>query len=132
MQINLQGKGIELTESIKDYVLKRVTNLEKLFSKIEARNGKVAVNFEVVKTTNHHKAGEIFRASCAINIDGINFYGSSDHEDLYSAIDEVKENLFNEIRKNKDRKQTLFKRGAASVKKMLKGLSKRNPFTSKY
>ncbi|MFA5840767.1 MAG: ribosome-associated translation inhibitor RaiA [Candidatus Paceibacterota bacterium] len=131
MQINLQGKGMELTEAIKDYVLKRVTNLDKLLSGIEKRGGEVNANFEVVKTTNHHKAGEIFHASCKINLDGKSFFGESDHEDLYSAIDEVKETLFSEISKSKDRKQTLFKRGASSVKKMLKGLSNRNPFTSK-
>jgi putative sigma-54 modulation protein len=132
MQINLQGKNIELTDAIKDYVSKRVTNLEKLLSNIEAKKGEARVNFEVTKTTNHHKAGEIFHASCMISIDGKKFYGESDHEDLYSAIDEVKETLFNDIQKNKDKRQTLFKRGAMSVKKMLKGLSKRNPFTSKY
>ncbi|MFA6257719.1 MAG: ribosome-associated translation inhibitor RaiA [Candidatus Paceibacterota bacterium] len=132
MQINLQGKGIELTESIKDYVLKRVTNLEKLLSGIEAGKGEAMVNFEVVKTTNHHKTGEIFHASGKIKVNGKNFYSESDNEDLYSAVDEVKETLFGEISKNKDREQTLFKRGATSVKKMLKGLSKRNPFTSKY
>lgn len=131
MQINLQGKGLELTEAIKDYALKRVTNLDKLLSSIEKNGGEVNANFEVVKTTNHHKAGEIFHASCKINLDGTNFYGESDHEDLYNAIDEVKEKLFNDISKNKDRKQTLFKRGATSIKKMLKGLSNRNPFTSK-
>jgi len=132
MKINLQGKNIELTEAIKDYVLKRVTNLEKLLSNPESKKGEALVNFEVTKTTNHHKAGEIFHASCAISIDGKNFYGESDHEDLYSAIDEVKETLFSDIQKNKDRRQTLFKRGAMSVKKMLKGMTKRNPFTSKY
>jgi ribosome-associated translation inhibitor RaiA len=67
-----------------------------------------------------------------ININGNEFYASADEEDLYQAIDKVKESLFREISKNKDRKQTLFKRGAMSVKKMLKGISKRNPFTSKY
>ena len=132
MQINLQGKGIELTESIKDYVLKKVARLEKLLSKIEAEKGEAVVNFEVVKTTNHHKAGEIFCASCIVKADGRKFYGESKNEDLYNAIDEVEKTLFNEIQKNKDRKQTLFKRGAASIKKILKGLSKRNPFTSKY
>ncbi|MEK7471455.1 MAG: ribosome-associated translation inhibitor RaiA [Patescibacteria group bacterium] len=132
MQINLQGKGIELTEAIKDYVLKRVTNLEKLLVNLEKEKGEAMVNFEVVKTTNHHKAGEIFHASCILRIDGKKFFSENDHEDLYSAIDEVKENLFREISKNKDRRQTLFKRGASSIKKMLKGLSKRNPFTSKY
>ena len=37
MQINLQGKNIELTEAIKDYISKRVTNLEKLLSGIEEK-----------------------------------------------------------------------------------------------
>jgi ribosome-associated translation inhibitor RaiA len=90
------------------------------------------VNFEVAKTTNHHKTGEVFHADCSIKIAGEKFYGASDHADLYSAIDEVKEKLFNDIGKNKDRRQTLYKRGATSIKKMLKGLSRRNPFTSKY
>jgi putative sigma-54 modulation protein len=132
MQINLLGKNIGLTEAIKDYVSKRVTNLEKLLSRIEEGNGKVMVNFEVSKSTNHQKSGEVFHADCLINIDGKKFYGSADKEDLYEAIDTVKDSLYNEINKNKDRSQTLFKRGAMSVKKMMKGLSKRNPFTSKY
>ncbi len=132
MQINLQGKNIEITESIKDHVLKIVTNLEKLLSGIEERGGEVIVHFEVAKTTNHHKGGSFFHADCRINIDGREFYSSADEEDLYAAVDIVKESLFREINKDKDRKQTLFKRGASSVKKMMKGLSKRNPFTSKY
>jgi len=132
MQIDLQSKNMELTDAIKDYVVKKVTNLEKLLSNIETNKGEAKVKFEVAKTTNHHKTGEIFHANCTININGQNYYGESDHEDLYTAIDAVKEQLFNDIGKNKDRKQTLFRRGAASVKKMAKGLSKRNPFTSKY
>ena len=132
MQINLQGKNIELTEAIRDYVLKRVTNLEKLLSGIEAKGGEVNANFEVSKSTNHHKSGEIFHSDCLIKINGKEFYSSSDKEDLYQTIDEIKENLFREIRKSKDRRHTLWKRGAVSIKKMMKGLSKRNPFTSKY
>lgn len=132
MQINLQGKNLELTDTIKDYILKRVTNLEKLLSKIEDGSHEVKVNFEVSKSSNHHKSGEIFHADCLINIKGQEFYSSADEEDLYQAIDKIKENLFREISKNKDRKQTLLHRGARSIKKMLKGLSRRNPFTSKY
>jgi putative sigma-54 modulation protein len=131
MQINLKAKNMELTEAIKDYVLKRVTNLEKLLSSIEKRGGEVNVNFEVGKSTKHHKSGVVFHSDCLISINGKDFYTSSDKEDLYQSIDEVKETLFNDINKNKDRKQTLFKRGATSIKKMLKGLSDRNPFTSK-
>jgi len=132
MQINLLGKNIELTEAIKDYVSKRVTNLEKLLSNIEKGGGEVKVNFEVGKSTKHHKSGVVFHTDCLIKINGKEFYGSADKEDLYQAIDALKDSLYNEINKNKDRTQTLFKRGSSSVKKMLKGLSKRNPFTSKY
>jgi len=131
MQINLQGKNMELTEPIKEYVLKRVTNLGKLLSSIEEKGGKVMVNFEVGKSTNHHKSGEVFHTDCLIKIDGKDFYGSADKEDLYEAIDAIKDSLYNELNKNKDRSQTLLYRGARSIKKMMKGLSRRNPFTAK-
>lgn len=132
MKINLQGKNFELTPAIKNYVFKKVTNLEKLLSTIEEGGGEAVVNFEVGKSTKHHKSGIVFHSDCLISISGKEFYASSDKEDLYQAIDEINESLFNEIRKNKDRKQTLYKRGASSIKKMIKGISKRNPFTSKY
>ncbi|MDP9249707.1 MAG: ribosome-associated translation inhibitor RaiA [bacterium] len=132
MQINLQSKNMELTNEIRDYALKRVTNLEKLLSRFQEDGGEVKALFEISRSTNHHKAGEVFHADCSININGKNFYAAKDSEDLYSAIDSIKEMLFKEISKDKSREHTLMKRGAASVKKMLKGLSKRNPFTSKY
>jgi ribosomal subunit interface protein len=132
MQINLQSKNIELSNDIRDYALKRVTNLEKLLSRLQAEGGEVKALLEISRSTNHHKAGDVFHVDCSININGKNFYAANDSEDLYSAIDNVKEILYKDINKNKDREQTLFKRGATSVKKMLKGLSKRNPFTSKY
>ncbi len=130
MQINLLSRNIELTEAIKEYVSKRVTNLEKLLTRLEAGGGKVMANMEVSKSTNHHKAGVIFHADCLIKINGKEFYSSADKEDLYQAIDAVKDSLYNEINKNKDRNQTLFRRGASSVKKMLKGLT-RNPFSKR-
>jgi ribosomal subunit interface protein len=132
MQVNLQGKNLELTEAIKSYIFSKETNLGRLFAKMEEEGKDAMVNFEVSKTTNHHKSGEFFRADCLIKISDREFYGSAEEEDLYKAIDKVKETLFREISKDKDRRQTLFHRGARSIKKMLKGLSRRNPFTSKY
>lgn len=125
MQINLLGKNIEMTEEIKDYILKRVTNLSRLLSGIEEKGGEINVNFEVSKSTNHHKLGYVFHADCLINIKGEKFYSSADEEDLYQAVDAVKETLFREISKNKTRKQTLFRRGAAKVKSMIRGLGGR-------
>ena len=132
MKINLQGKNFELTPAIKDYVFKKVINLEKLLSTMEIGGGEAIINFEVGKSTKHHKSGEVFHSDCLIKISGKEFYSSSDREDLYQTVDEIIDDLFGEITRNKDRKQTLFRRGASSIKKMLKSISKRNPFTSKY
>jgi ribosomal subunit interface protein len=128
MKINLQAKNFELNEQTRDYILKRVTNLGKLLEKIEQRGGEVNVNFEVGRTTNHHRGGEIFYANCDINIDGEKFYLSEDSQDVNTAVDAVKENLFAEIRKSKDRKQALFTRGARKIKNMMKGLGSYRPW----
>ena len=131
MQINLQSKNLEITEAIREYVEKKVTNLNKVLSQIEESGGEVQVLFDISRNTKH-KEGEVFHADCLINVSGKKFYASTDKEDLYEAIDYLKESLFLEISKDKDKKQTLFRRGALSIKKMMKGLTKRNPETGKY
>ena len=132
MKINLLSKNIEITGAIREYVEKKVTNLSKLLLKAEENGADIEVYFEVGKSTKHHKGGEYFHSDCSVMMGGDKFYASSDKEDLYEAIDEVKEDLFRQIEKKKDREQTLIHRGARSIKKMMKGLSNRNPFTSKY
>ncbi|HUC88956.1 MAG TPA: ribosome-associated translation inhibitor RaiA [Candidatus Paceibacterota bacterium] len=127
MNINIKATNMELTGAISDYVNKRLASIEK-FAKEHELSGHV----EVEKTTNHHKQGDVFKAEFDINLKGENFFTVSEKDDLYAAIDDAKEEISRMIISQKDRKQTLFKRGAASVKKMLKGISKRNPFTSKY
>ena len=128
MSINIKATNMELTSAISDYVNRRLVGVEKFI-----KNGEEMIAYiEVGKTTNHHKQGDIFRAEFNIEISGAKFYTFSEKEDLYAAIEDAKEEIVHQIKTNKDRRQTLFKRGATSVKKMLKGMSNRNPFTSKY
>lgn len=128
MSINIKATNMELTSAINDYVNKRLSGIGKFI-----KDGKEMIAYiEVGKTTNHHKQGDVFRAEFNIEISGSKFYTFSEKEDLYTAIEDAKEEIVRQIKTNKDRKQTLFKRGATSVKKMLKGISDRNPFTSKY
>ncbi|HEY4478016.1 MAG TPA: ribosome-associated translation inhibitor RaiA, partial [Candidatus Paceibacterota bacterium] len=96
MKTKLLAKNLDLTEAINDYVLKRVTNLGKLITKLESKGGEVVLNFEVSKKTKH-KAGAVFHSDCTLVLDGKKFYASADEEDLYEAIDAVKETLFREI-----------------------------------
>lgn len=127
MKTNIKATNIELTTAINDYVNKRLEGLTKFI-----KDKEIIAYIEVGKTTNHHKNGDIFKAEFNIEISGIKFYTVSEKEDLYKAIDDAKDEMIYQIKNNKKRKQTLFKRGSTSVKKMLKGISERNPFTSKY
>ena len=126
MNINIKTKNIELVDSLNEYVNKRLSGIEKFL-----KDSDTVVFVEIGKTTNHHKNGDVYKADIVIGGDK-QFFASCETDDLYKAIDEAKEELNRKFTSHKDKKQTLFKRGASSVKKMMKGLSKRNPFTAKY
>jgi putative sigma-54 modulation protein len=127
MNINIKATNTELTDAARDHITSRLDRLEKF-----AKGTEVTGYVEIAKTTNHHKQGDVFKAEFDLRLNGENFFAEAETEDLYSAIDAAKEEILRKVTHTKDRKQTLFKRGATSVKKMLKGISKRNPFTSKY
>lgn len=124
---NIKATNIELTQAINNYVDKRLESLKKF-----TKGNEIIVYVEVGKTTNHHKSGDVFKAEFNMEISGNKYYSVSEKDNLYKAIDDAKSELIRQIKNNKGREKTLFKRGATSVKKMLKGISKRNPFTSKY
>jgi putative sigma-54 modulation protein len=123
MQINLQAKNLEITPAIHDYVVKKITDLGRILTQMEESGEEARVLFDIGRNTKH-KEGEIFHADCLVKIKGKKFYASADKEDLYEAIDTIKESLFNEISKNKDKKISLFYRGARKMKNVLKGLTR--------
>lgn len=126
MNTNIKATNMELTDAIKDYVNSRISSIEKFVMKDGAH-----VNVEVGKTTNHHKNSDVFKAEIEIHSDSNVFFAEAETDDLYKAIDMAREDIVRNLTSTKDRHNSLFRRGARSVKKMLKGMSNRNPFTSK-
>ena len=129
LNIKIKGTNIELVPTIQEYVEKRLNGLEKFMRHNET--GGPTVFVEVGRTTNHHKNGDVYRAEVNMKSGGVDLYAFSETEDLYSAIDDMRTEAVRVLTETKDRRDTMFRRGARSVKKMLKGISKRNPFTSK-
>ncbi|HQM18759.1 MAG TPA: ribosome-associated translation inhibitor RaiA, partial [Candidatus Paceibacterota bacterium] len=125
---NIKATNIELTDAIKDYVNKNLLGLDRF---ITDPKEDLIIQVEVGKTTRHHKSGDYFRAEFNVDISGKKFYVSAKKDNLYGAIDEAKEALFRKIDYSKNRERTLLRRGAKSIKKMIRGLSHRNPETSK-
>lgn len=129
LQVQIKATNIELTDAIRDYVEKKLAGVEK-FNKRNSADANCYV--EVGKESMHHNNGEVFKAEVNFTAGDVAHFVVSTQSDLYAAVDDMKDELVRTLTSEKDRNETMFRRGARSVKKMLKGLSSRNPFTSKY
>ena len=118
MKLNIKATGITLTTSISEYIEKKINMLDKFFRGIDD----VLVNVEVGKTSRHHKSGDIFRAEIQITADGQTYYASSETEDLYATVDEVKDKIVTELTSKRKKTLRLIRRGGAQIKNMLKGI----------
>ena len=114
MKIITKGINIEITESVKEYLLKKMSTIEKFIHE----DTKVEVELE--KTTNHHKSGDIFRAKVRIWDQGRMNKAEKTSENMYSSIDLVQEELFNMMSSKKDKKMTLFRKGAQKIKNLFR------------
>src|SRR3989344_5992839 len=120
MKINIKATGIELTQAISDYVHKKVSSIEKYINK---EHVDTVAQVEVGKSTHHHKAGNIFRAEVRIIGGGLDLYAVSEKEDLYAAIDLVKDEIVQSLLQSKGKRETLARKGALMMKSVMKGLS---------
>jgi putative sigma-54 modulation protein len=118
MNINIKGTHIELTEAITNYVHTKFDGLNKLFS----NPSEVFVQVEVGKDSNHHAKGDVFKAEANVEADGHQHYVVVIKDDLYAAIDELKDELMEKVKSTKDKSRSRFRRGAGKVKNFIKGL----------
>jgi putative sigma-54 modulation protein len=119
MQITIKATNIELTEAIRDYVNKKFNSVSKF---IQRTDESALCRVEVGKVTQHHNKGDVFRAEGKLHIAGKELYASSEKEDLYVAIDDVKDELVRELKTTKEKKINMVRRGGARIKDMLKGM----------
>lgn len=117
MHITITGVHLEVTDAIREYVNTRISSLNKYSSKNDD-SAKVAI--QLSKTTAHHSHGDVFQVEAQAHINGTSVNVRSVKEDLYSAIDDVRDMLARELTEQKDKKISLFKKGAHRLKKLLK------------
>lgn len=118
MNINIKGAQIELTDAIKNYVTVKLESVGKLFS----RPNEVLVEIEVGKDSQHHTKGEVFKAEANIRADGRQHYVVVVKDDLYAAIDELKDEIMEKVKSSKEKSRSSFRKGASKVKHFIKGM----------
>lgn len=110
MKINISSKGMELTQPIKNYAETKVGELQKFYKKI------MMAEIRVGKDSNHHNKGDIFFAEVKLEVPGADLFAEKTEEDLYKAIDKVRDYLENELKKRKDKAETKSRKEKAMVR----------------
>jgi putative sigma-54 modulation protein len=114
MNIRIKGNGLEVTEAIRSYIEKKFAFLTKFIQ------GDFVCDVEVSKTNEKTENDNVFRVE--INIRSKDIFVVSEKPDLYEAVDDVKDEVERVLVSKKEKRITLFRRGALRVKNILKGL----------
>lgn len=117
IRFSLKATGMKLTPTIRGYVTEKVHMLEKY---IDPDDSSVFAGIEVGKTTRHHQSGPVFLAEITMHAAGKNFRADATHEDLFAAIDEMKDEIARELRRTKRKRRVLKLRGARRAKRTIR------------
>lgn len=121
MVLNLKGTDITVTPAITDYLNKRLDGIQKF---LPSETDAFVANVELGKTTAHHQTGDVFRAEITLHMSGRSFRAVSERGDLYSAIDEMKDEITRELSSYKEKRLSLIRRSGARLKNFLRGFSR--------
>jgi putative sigma-54 modulation protein len=91
MQINLTCRHIETTDSLKEYVDTKFAKLERHFDHIN----NVHVILDVEKLAQ--------KAEATLHVNGGELFATSEHNDMYAAIDALIDKLDRQVIKHKEK-----------------------------
>jgi len=118
MNIRIKATSITLTPAISAYA-------DKCFNKVSSIIGSdpsVMCDLDIGRTSGHHNKGDVFKADIHVVGAGKNLYASAEREDLYAAMDAVRDEILHSLKSDKAKKISRIRRGGARVKEMAKGL----------
>ncbi|HEK1691080.1 ribosome hibernation promoting factor HPF [Pseudomonas putida] len=101
MQVNISGQHVEVTEPLRDYVLEKLARVESHFDKIT--NVQVIMKVEKLQQ----------KVEAILQIPGSEVVANAEHEDMYAAIDALADKLDRQLKKHKEKQQSLLQGAAA-------------------
>ncbi|EGN74880.1 ribosomal subunit interface protein [Idiomarina sp. A28L] len=91
MQINLTGHHVDITDALRNYVDTKFSKLERHFDHIN--NVHVILNVEKLMQ----------KAEATIHLNGGEVFATSEHQDMYAAIDALINKLDRQVIKHKEK-----------------------------
>ena len=117
MNIKITFTNLPKSPAAEEYVSKKLNSLEKFFKGEE----EVLAEVELARTNGRHKSGEdAYKAEINITYMGRQFYVVSERDDLYAAIDQMRDEAERAVVSNRKKYLTTFRRGASKIKKIIR------------
>lgn len=101
MKINIKATKIELTDAIHEYAQQKMDMLDKYLAKVQVLNCDVEIGMSV----GSHQHGQIFFCEVNLEVPHKLLRVRKEEEDLYKAIDKVKDHMERSIVKYKDKEK---------------------------
>lgn len=99
MRYNIRGNNVEVTDAIREYVIKKISRLEKYFDTTPTSD----VNVRLSVFNNDQ------RVEVTIPMPGLLLRAEESHADMYASIDLVVDKLERQIRKHKTKVNRKFR-----------------------
>ena len=98
MKVTIKATNLKLTPAIKKAIEEKIATLDKFIPRIGAS---VEAFVEVALETRHHKKGKIYYAEADIKVPGKIIRAEAKEENIYQAINEIKDELQRLLKKYK-------------------------------
>jgi len=111
MQIIIKTKNLELTDSLRLYIDKRIEGLKKYVRELPE------IFLEIEKETLHHKKGQIFKTEATVHFPKKSLVAEAKGDDLGKTVTQVRDELKRQIREHKLKSIELPRREAKKSRK---------------
>ena len=102
MRTMIHAKNIELTPALNDWIETKLQTLAKLF---KPKDQLAEVRVEVGRQSLHHQKGPVYYAEINLKIGSQLLRGVSEHVDLRTAIDFVRDEIERQVKKFKSKRR---------------------------
>jgi ribosomal subunit interface protein len=114
---SLKYTNIKQSDAIETYLEE---HLAKLDAVVDDSDTSAQAQIELAKTVSDQQSGDIYRAEINLHSSGEVFYADETANDIYAAIDAMREVIVREVRRTMEKKRDQSRDGARQIKEMLR------------
>ena len=116
METRIKTTDYQLVPEAEAYLQERLAMIEKL---LDMDDTAIRTDVELGRTTGH-KSGDVYYAEINLIVDGSSMRATAHAENINAAIDEVKDEILNQLRKHKQFHRRVLRKGGAALKRFIR------------